>query len=189
MNVSLGQRHIIWLLALFLSALLLWRPWSATKPDIKKLWSIDLSSLEADITLEGVRYTRSENGKPLWVMDAKLAKIYEDKNIVKLEKIVLYLFQNNGENLRIDADKGRYDIKQKLITLAGNVVLKSEGGYTLKTEVLNFNQADKLLWSEKPVVINSTGLEIKGHGFRYYVSDGRFLVFNQQTTIKENDLI
>ncbi len=187
MSFLYSQRYIVWILAITFLALALWRPWTGAKPDLRKLWSIDLSTLEADITLEGVRYTRAENGKPLWVMDAKVAKIFEDRGVVNMEKIVIYFFQEDGNNLVIKADRGTYDMKQQKMRMNGNVDLKSVNGDSLATQTLGFDQKRKVLWSEKDVVIHSQGLVIKGSAFEYYLDKGRFLVFNQQSTIVESD--
>jgi len=183
MSFSYFQRYIVWILAITFLALALWRPWSGTKPDLKKLWSIDLSTLEADITLEGVRYTRAENGKPIWIMDAKVAKIFEDKGVVNMEKIIIHFFLDDGNTLIIKADRGVYDMKHKKMRMEGNVDLKSDNGESLLTQSLELDQTRKVIWSDQNVIIHLQGLTIKGSAFEYYLDQGKFLVSNQESTI------
>ncbi len=187
MTFNSSQRHLLWSVAVLLLALVLLHPWSGKRSDLRKLWSIDLSELEADVTLEGVRYTRAEEGNPLWVMDADLAKIFEEEGLVNMQKITIYFFQNGENNLIVKADKGAYDTKQKIIKMFGNVRLKSAKGDSLETQVLSLNQKNRLLWSDKYVVIHSQGLVIKGTAFRYYMDEARFEVSNQESVINEGE--
>ncbi|MEA3385894.1 MAG: LPS export ABC transporter periplasmic protein LptC [Thermodesulfobacteriota bacterium] len=183
--MKLEQRHLFWILAGILFLIVLWRPWQQNK-STSDLWTTDLKEMKADLTFEGIRYTRNIGEKIQWVLKADVARLYEDKNIMDLEKIRIKFFPTGGGHVIVTADSGVYRIDNDEMSLNGDVKIHSEDGFTLFSETMHFSQKKKLIWTSDRVVIKGDGLEMEGEGLEYDLQDGKLTVKRQTAVLPKN---
>ncbi|MEA1866922.1 MAG: LPS export ABC transporter periplasmic protein LptC [Thermodesulfobacteriota bacterium] len=183
--MKLEQRYLFWILAGILFLIVLWRPWQQNK-STSDLWTTDLKEMKADLTFEGIRYTRNIGEKIQWILKADVARLYEDKNIMDMEKIRIKFFPTGGGHVIVTADSCVYRINNDEMLLNGDVKIHSEDGSTLFSETMCFSQKKKLIWTSDRVVIKGDGLEMEGKGLEYDLQDGKLTVKRQTAVLPEN---
>jgi len=183
--MKLEQRHLFWILAGILFLIAFWMPWQQSK-STSDLWTTDLKEMKADLTFEGIRYTRNIGEKIQWILKANVARLYEDKNIMDLERIRIKFFPTGGGHVIVTADSGVYRIDNDEMSLNGDVKIHSEDGSTLFSETMHFSQKKKLIWTRDRVLIKGDGLEMEGEGLEYDLQDGKLTVKKQTAVLPEN---
>ncbi len=186
---ALEQKYFTWALALILLSLVLWVGYQKGKQGREDLWTVDLSRIKADLVLTGVRYTRSENGRIRWVINAAGARFFDEKQLVKLDCVRMQFFTSQNQKVLVQADSGRYDLATEEMSVSGHVKVVSEKGDTLYTDTLHFSNARNLIWSRDRVRMKGGGMEIRGKGFEYYLGQGKFIIRKQKTVIQEGGKI
>jgi LPS export ABC transporter protein LptC len=183
--MKLEQRHLFWILTVVLFSIALWRPWQQST-NTSDLWTTDLREMKADLTFEGIRYTRNIGEKIQWALKANVAQLYEDKNIMDLERIKIKFFPAGGGHVTVTADSGVYRIDNDEMSLNGDVKIHSEDGSTLFSETMHFSQKKRLIWTRDRVLIKGDGLEMEGEGLKYDLQKGKLTVERQTTVLPEN---
>jgi LPS export ABC transporter protein LptC len=183
--MKLEQRHLFWILASVLLLIALWKPWQQSK-NTSDLWTTNLGEMKADLTFEGVSYTKNIGEKTQWVLKANVARLYEDKNIMDLERIKIKFFPTGGSHVIVIADSGIYRIDDDEMSLNGNVKIHFENGSTLFSESMHFSQKKKLIWTRDKVLIKGDALEIEGKGLEYDLQKCKLTVKRQTAVLPEN---
>jgi LPS export ABC transporter protein LptC len=183
--MKLEQRHLFWILASILFLIALWKPWQQSK-DTSDLWTTNLREMKADLTFKGVNYTKNIGEKTQWVLKANVARLYEDKNIMDLEKIKIKFFPAGEGHVIIIADSGIYRIDNDEMSLNGDVKIHFKDGSTLFSETMHFSQKKKLIWTRDRVLIKGDGLKMKGKGLEYDLQKGKLTVKRQTAVLPEN---
>jgi LPS export ABC transporter protein LptC len=130
-----------------------------------------------DLALADLHYTHNEEGLAVWTLDAAEAKYQRQPGLADLAEVELVLHRTDGfGTVQVTADKGRFDQDSSRVEARGNVVLTSERGDKLYTEVLNYDVDKKLLSSAEPFRYLSQGVELTGIGLRVDVVSGRLWV-------------
>lgn len=142
--------------------------------------------MKADLTFEGICYTRNIGEKTQWVLKANIARLYEDKNIMDLERIRIKFFPLGGGHVTVAADSGVYRIDNDEMSLNGDVKIQSEDGSMLFSETMQFSQKKKLIWTKDRVLIKGDGLEMEGEGLEYDLQDSKLTVKRQTAVLPEN---
>jgi LPS export ABC transporter protein LptC len=159
--------------------------WQAHDSGFEGLWSGEIEGLAADLTFEDVRYIRNSDNEVRWILEARIARLYQDRNTMNLEGIMIYFFPRGDEKVEIAADSGNYDINGGEITLDGNVEVRSANGQTLTSPTLHFSQGKDLIWTDDSVLITGQGMEMKGDGLEYDLSQGKLTVTGQTSVLPE----
>ncbi len=183
------QKYLPWTLVLILLCVVLWFGWQRGRTGRDDLWTVDLSRIKADLILTGVRYTRSEDGRVRWVVNAGDARLFEESQVLDLDRVLIDFFTSSDKKVLVQADAGRYDLSSEEMVVRGHVKVISETGDTLYTDSLHFSRARNLIWSADKVFMEGGGMEIRGKGFEYDLGQGKFIIRHQKTVIKEGSKI
>ena len=114
--------------------------------------------------------------------------VLQDKNnsdIAHLEIIAGVLHKKSGKNLEMSALKGVYHKDKKILDLAGNIKLVSQGEYTAYLEKAQVTLKEKRLYAKVPVTvifdrgrIQANGVDIKDNGKQVLFFNGVKTRFN-----------
>ncbi len=151
--------------------------------------SLSVGGIAADAQFEGITYDRYEGGRLEWTLKAERASFFEDREILDLEKVLVFVDQGEKEQVEIRADSGTYDVKEEDMSLAGHVLMTTPDGRTLATDRLSYIRKDRLMRSDDPVLIRGQGVLVKGTGFEYHFDTGGMTVRKQQTTLDEGSRV
>ncbi len=90
-----------------------------------------------DQVFENFRITESDSGVTKWILEAPLARVYNDRKLLVTENPTIDFYNKQGERTSVlNADKGEINQETHDFTTLGNVVVTSREGYTLETETL-----------------------------------------------------
>ncbi|MGB9712906.1 MAG: LPS export ABC transporter periplasmic protein LptC [Dissulfurimicrobium sp.] len=175
-------RYFLWIVVAGLTLLILLGPWQRERFGRKGLAGGPFGAYEADIVVDGLKYTHNIGDQPQWMLKADTAKMYQGRGIMYLKGVEINFFQKGGKKIVATADYGNYKVNSVLV-LNGRVVVNLPSGQVLKTATLDLDQKKGLIWTKDRVVIRGNGLVMNGNGLEYDLKLGRLKVRSQTSAI------
>lgn len=125
----------------------------------------------------------SDSGKKTWEMEGKSANILADK--IDLAEITANSF---GDDVKVNlkADEGAFARNSNDIELRKNVVIVTDEGTRLTTELLNWNAKKELVYTDKSLLIERQDMDITGTGASAK-PDLRVAQLDKDVTVKTKD--
>ncbi|RKZ05869.1 LPS export ABC transporter periplasmic protein LptC [bacterium] len=107
----------------------------------------------------------SDSGLVKWKLKAPVARVYNSKKLLVTEHPVVDFYDDGGNRTStLTADKGEYNQETHDLTALGNVVVKTEEGYTLETESLVWVEGLGKIHSEDFVKVTREKDILTGYG-------------------------
>jgi LPS export ABC transporter protein LptC len=133
------------------------------------------------MSMDGFRFTQSENGRVSWRMDARSADLYENKEAQLQDiKIVFKSPENNkestilGETGTMDTTSGNASIRR--VTREVRVI--SSDGYLLTTDSLFWKAGERVVWTADPFKLLGSEIYLEGTGISANVDMRTIMVKN-----------
>jgi LPS export ABC transporter protein LptC len=144
-----------------------------------------------DQVITGFSLTETTLGEKDWHMDAVKAYIYEKRNILEADSIVVTFFDKAGEVRSVlKADYGKLNRGSDDMEAKGNVVVTSADGVVLETQTLRWESEVRKIMSEDSVRIVRDKDVLTGWGFRGDPDLGSFRILrNMKATIKTGEAV
>jgi len=117
---------------------------------------------EADMHLNKIRQTATKNGIREWDMEAESATLVKEKQAIFLVKPNVEVFMNDGDNVRLTADKGTIYTNSNRLEVSGNVRANNRL-YQFNTESLDYDPTARELRADKPVSVSSDSVTLKAN--------------------------
>jgi LPS export ABC transporter protein LptC len=115
--------------------------------------------------IENMEVTFTEQGRRTGVLKADSVAIYQQGKVRKGKKIQVDFFDQDGEHTStLTAEEGIYDSKAEEIEARGNVVVISDEGVRLETEVLSWRKQTNRIFTEAFVKIIRGRNIVSGYG-------------------------
>jgi LPS export ABC transporter protein LptC len=126
------------------------------------LTTADLQVKEVDLEEEakGVR----------WRLKAEQALMYDQAGVTKLRKLVANVYQRD-RSWTIVGDEGELDRNTNNVEVRHNVVVTSDDGLRLETNVLRWEADERRLWTDAPVLMSRHGSVVQGTGLDVRMAD------------------
>ncbi len=114
---------------------------------------LDLVQKEADMQLNKIRQTATKNGIREWRMEAESATLLENQKTMLLAKPDVEFFMDDGDNVRLTADKGTIYTDSSRIHVSGQVSANTSR-YRFRAEALDYDPAMRELRADVPVTLS-----------------------------------
>jgi len=125
-------------------------------------------------------------GRVTWELQARKAKIFEQRNEVDLETPTVRFHDEQSTGTVIAAQYGTYRRETQLVELWGAVVVDSLAQKTtVRTERLYYEVDARRIYSKVPVEITRPGSVTTGDGFESDVGLKKIRVFGNRTVVDE----
>jgi LPS export ABC transporter protein LptC len=124
------------------------------------------SGAKALIALSNVHQTATKDGAVQWKLDAKSAELEADTGRMVLEAPEVEFHLDDGTTVHLTAHKGILFTRNNNIQVQGNVHVINDR-YTLVTEMLSYEHAQRLLRTDKPVKITSQAFGLSSAKMTY----------------------
>ena len=147
----------------FLLYLLMTRTESVSSSNLAKPAILD----RADAGIDQFTFMQSRGGAVQWEVRAQHARVFETENRAILDQVQVTLYGKKGRELRLQGDEGTIDTVKRNFVLArhtGLIAVQLEGGYTVYTNHLAWNDASREITTGDPVTLSGNGLEVTGLG-------------------------
>lgn len=119
----------------------------------------------ADSEIYDFSYKYTNKEKIVWELSSKKAKVYNKKGLIKITGVNLNFYKNNKVDTTIVSKFGEIYEEKKLLTAITNVVLTTEDGTILYTDILNWDENKNLLYTDEFVkIVKKNGDIIRGIG-------------------------
>ena len=118
------------------------------------------------MSMDGFKFSLSENGMVSWHMAASNADLFENKE-ARLSDIEIVF--NNPENreARLLGDSGTMDTTSGNVSIRGGsreVRIVTSDGYLLTTSSLNWKAGERIVWTEEPFKLLGSEIYLEGVG-------------------------
>jgi LPS export ABC transporter protein LptC len=168
-------RNLLWIMPLAaLATLPLWKP-SVTgflrpeRPESAESAEILPRPVnESSAEMSSIRFEQNKNGRREWLLTADT--LYRSGEETLLEDVTA-LFYGTGKDrgeTRIRSRKAVYDPAAGRISLQGDVVIRTDQGYNMRTETLDYLAAEKKIRTASPVDIQGNNIRVSGSRLQYY---------------------
>jgi LPS export ABC transporter protein LptC len=141
--------------------LVLTGPWETEK---KAPAPLKILPNKVDLQAKDVLYTEVGRGDVKYEIRAKTVRYQKKDKAATFEAINVRLIMSKGKVYTITADRGTYNTEKKDISLAGNVVVRSDVGDRITTDKLYYTDAEKKIHTASPVTMVNKNIEVKGVG-------------------------
>lgn len=132
----------------------------------------------ATLTITRFEHTAMKDGETHWTLKADSAKLFSENRKAGLHHVETEFFTDDGERIRMRADKGEMDMAAKNIR-AWNHVVVTHPEYRLTTETLNYHYDSRIMIIDAP-------LEIAGDGMLFRADSGYFEMDSQTARFEGN---
>ncbi len=132
------------------------------------------------MSMDGYRFTQSENGRVSWRMDARNADLYENKE-AQLQEIKIVFKSPENKEAVILGDAGTMD------TTSGNASIRratrevrviTSDGYLLTSDSLFWKAGERVVWTADPFKLLGSEIYLEGTGISANVDLRTILVKN-----------
>jgi LPS export ABC transporter protein LptC len=177
-------RNLLWVMPLIcLLSFPFWKPIAA-----KLLSPADGVGEQADSVVDvsqGVRsgemfeidFTQARGDRKEWQIRATRMYSLEDDKDIMLENVeALFLGKSDKDEgqTSINSQKAKYNADSQLLNLHGQVVIRDNRGYEIRTESLNFLEKEKKIKTDSKVKINGSNIAVTGESLMYDIVSGNY---------------
>lgn len=127
-----------------------------------------------DVEIKGFRVVQ-EGDSGRWEIVASEAS-YNAEAVAILEGVKAHLVDGSVKRVDVHGLRGRYISARKLLSLEGEVTVRTDSGYLFRTPRIEWNGEDSTLVSEKGVELLTGDLSISGKRLDYFIGDRRVLI-------------
>ncbi len=144
----------------------------------------------AEQKMGGVHLVESQSGQRDWELFAKSAEGSEGLGAWKLTKVRVLFYNREKVEFTVTGDKGTIDSKSKDIEITGNVITKSENGYTFRTPSISYSSKTRLILSPEQVLMqgpsdkSGAGIYLKGSKMTVSVDQSKMKIEGTVTAKK-----
>jgi LPS export ABC transporter protein LptC len=167
-KVNIQKKHpaggIRYQVLLGLCVVLVWGCEEKLKPSIA---AVNLNRQLPSQESWNAKITFTDNGTVTGILQAGYIASYADQKYTLLDSnIIVDFFDEQGKHTSVlTARKGKVDDVNHHLQAEGNVVVISDSGTTLKTEILYWDNKTQKVYSPAYVEITSPTEYLQGHGF------------------------
>lgn len=118
----------------------------------------------ADLSIQTVHMVENRGERTDWELTADSSETFQDKDLTLLKNIKATFYPQGRPVIYVQGREGRLRMSTKDMIIRGEVVVRSEAGYALKTEELRYYAKTRQVDTDKPIEMIQEGLIVKGVG-------------------------
>jgi LPS export ABC transporter protein LptC len=146
-------------------------------PELPQKASPTLS--KADLTIQSIHLVENRGGRTEWELDAQTSESFRKEKVTVLKDVRAKFYPVGHPVVHVSGREGHLKTDTKDMTIRGDVVIRSEAGYTLKTEGLRYDAKKRQVDTDLPVELQREGLLVQGVGLSASI-DGKNLTVHRE---------
>ena len=135
--------------------------------------------------MEKIKLTEIQDGVKKWVMIADNADYLRDKDKIYINNVWVEVYgkelEKETDDIIITGDKGFIGVKERDLTLAGNVHAKT-ADYEFTSEFVHYDPKTRILTAPGPVKIQGPRLYMEGKGMTFDLRNNKLDVAEHKVT-------
>ncbi len=151
------------LIAASLIYILITRSEIASSPSTERLTDVP----EAGAAMQQFTFLQSQDGAVKWEVRAERARLQEADSRAILESVQITLYGKKGRELTLEGEQGIINTETRDFEVANKtepLAIEVNGGYTIYTNKIHWNDKRQEFRTEEPVKIVGSGLQVTGVG-------------------------
>jgi len=169
-----------WLLGLFLVlGLGAWGIWKGRAPAPPP--PAPPPAAEAPSRMESLALTEIQDGDKRWVLQAQKADFVKERDQIGLSGVKVEFFGRPGQHILVKGEEGKLNTKTRILTLQGNVEMES-GDLHLKTSIIYYHPADRVLLAPEDVTLEGPTIRVQGKGLRVELAQKKLALAQHRLT-------
>jgi LPS export ABC transporter protein LptC len=174
------KRYRGWLLGLLLAlGLGAWGIWGGRAPAPPR--PAPPPAAEAPSRMEGLALTEIQDGDKRWVLEAQKANFLKERDEIGISGVKVEFFGRPGQRILVKGEEGRLNTKTRILTLEGNVEMES-GDLRLKTSIIYYHPADRVLLAPEEVTLEGPTIRVQGKGLRVELAQKKLALAQHRLT-------
>ena len=170
MRNPVSSRHLLILIALSIVVLVVVKVSRNLPKTVSEDRPVTPGSSQSDLTLTDVSFTETEEGRPVWTLQASRASYLKSGMVADfLQPSVVFYDSEQLHSVRLESDTGTADLSTNGVSLSGNVRARLEEGGQFATESLTYHHAERMLSANGEVHFNYLDSRITGTGLEYFL--------------------
>jgi LPS export ABC transporter protein LptC len=132
------------------------------------------------MSMDGFKFTKSENGRISWQMNARSADLYENKE-AQLQDIKIMFTNPEGREATLFGDSGTLDTSNgnsSIRRVTREVRVITSDGYLLTTNSLFCKTGERIVWTADPFKLLGREIYLEGVGLSANVNMQKIMVKN-----------
>jgi LPS export ABC transporter protein LptC len=138
----------------------------------KKASVIKISPDQPDVTIQDFIYSEVGKDNIQWEIRAKTAIYKKKQNLALFDQVQVKLTTDKGKIFNMTGDKGEMLTDKKDVEIKGHVVISSDTGETFLTDHVHYSDAQRVIHTEAPIVMESKRIKIQGVGLTILMDKG-----------------
>jgi len=140
---------------------------------------LKIMSDRVDLQVRDVRYTEVGDSGMKWEITADTARYQKKENLALFDRLAVKLIMKDGKTFVMTGDHGRLNTESKDMEIEGNVAIVSENGDRFATDRLRYRNADKVVETDRPVVMENEQVRVNGVGMVVSLEGKRVSILSQ----------
>lgn len=116
-----------------------------------------------DLTLKNIQYTKASDGVAQWKLAADVADQSID-SLLLARNMRVTIFDKTQGDITVAGRQGHFDTEAGKVQLTTDVRIVTPSGWTLQTDLLDFDEKSHLLTTNHPVILTDERCKITGQG-------------------------
>ena len=134
-------------------------------------------TVEKGLKLEDIHYSQDDpDHRVKWFLDAKEARLSDDKQVISFLKFRLRLEPENRPRVELEGERGSVHRDSGEIHLQGNLRGSTDDGYRIVTESAIYSQKKGCLETHDPVKLTGPYFSLEGRGLLLNVEKETLLI-------------
>ena len=140
---------------------------------------LKIMSDRVDLQVRNVHYTDVGDSGMKWEITADAARYQKKENLALFDKLAVKLVLKDGMTFMMTGDQGRVNTESRDMEIDGNVGIVSENGDRFATDRLRYRNADKVIETDRPVVMENETIRVSGVGMVVSLEEKRVTILSQ----------
>ncbi|MRR17739.1 MAG: LPS export ABC transporter periplasmic protein LptC [Deltaproteobacteria bacterium] len=142
----------------------------------KKADIIKILPNEADVRIQDFVYTEVGQDMIRWEVKAKSAQYQKRQNLAVFDQVEIKLTTKDGKIFMMKGDQGEMLTDKKDVEIKGHVQITSSEGDRFTTDYLRYSDAQKRIYTDAPVAMESKRIKMRGVGLSILMNKGELTV-------------
>jgi len=125
-----------------------------------------------DLQIKDFIYTEVGEANSKWEVKAQTAQYNKKQNLALFDKVQIKLTTAENKVYVMTGDQGQMLTDKKDIEIKGNVVIVSDAGDRVTTDILKYSDSEKKFYTDAPVTMENKRMTIKGTGLTLFRNTG-----------------
>ena len=131
---------------------------------------------------------QTSDGELIWELVAEQAKVWDSEHLTVASNPIVDFYQDERHTAVLTADEGTVNMLSNDMEAQGGVVVVSDDGAILRTEVLSWDAREEKLFTDQAVSFEKGGTIIHGEGFESNSDLTDWKLANPAGTIAPEDM-